>query len=100
MDRLFKVGNRDDIPLGEGRKYFLNGEEVGIFNLKDKVLAISNWCPHRGGPLSDGLVTGEEVICPLHGFKVNLNTGCLKNSNERVRVYEVVLKNGEIYLKC
>lgn len=98
MERLIKVGNCQDIPQGEGRRYSLNGEEVGIFNLGNKILAISNVCPHLGGPLSDGLILGEEVVCPMHSRKINLKTGCIKNENESVRTYEVVLKNGEIYL--
>ncbi len=99
MDNLFKAGHCQDIPLGEGRKYFFNGEEVGIFNLGNEIVAISNRCPHLGGPLSDGLILGEEVICPLHYRKVHLKTGCVKNEKEKVKVFEVVLKNGEIYLK-
>jgi len=99
VERLIRVGNCEDIPHGEGRKYSLNGEDVGVFNVGDKILAISNVCPHLGGPLSDGLIVGEEVICPLHSRKINLRTGCVKNENESVRTYEVILKNGEIYLK-
>ena len=100
VDHLVKAGKCDDIPLGEGRKYLLNGEEVGIFNLGNEILAVSNRCPHLGGPLSDGIVTGNEVICPLHARKVNLKSGCVMNEKEKVKTFEVVLINGEIYLKC
>ncbi|MBI3606199.1 MAG: nitrite reductase (NAD(P)H) small subunit [Nitrospirae bacterium] len=100
MDKLFKAGKCQDIPLGEGRKYLIHGEEIGVFNLGIEIVAISNRCPHAGGPLSDGIVTGHEVICPLHGRKVNLKSGCVANEKEKVKVYEVVLKDGEIYLKC
>src|ERR1700693_2565119 len=100
MDKLIKVGHRQDIPLGEGRRCLLNGEEVGLFNLGNEILAISNRCPHQNGPLSDGLVTGSAVICPMHGRKVNLKTGCVANEKDKVRVYDVVVQNGEIYLKC
>lgn len=100
MDKLIKAGRCQDIPVGEGRKYLLNGEEIGIFNLGDEIVAISNRCPHQNGPLSDGLVTGNEVICPMHARKVNLKTGCVANEKDKVRVYDVVLQNGEIWLKC
>ena len=100
VDHLVKAGKCDGIPLGEGRKYLLNGEEVGIFNLGNEILAVSNRCPHLGGPLSDGIVTGNEVICPLHARKVNLKSGCVMNEKEKVKTFEVVLINGEIYLKC
>lgn len=100
MDRLFKAGRPGEIPLGEGRKLSCQGEEIGIFNLGNEILAVSNRCPHQGGPLSDGIVTGHEVICPMHGRKVNLKTGCVANEKEKIKRYEVVLKEGEIFLKC
>ncbi|MBI1824090.1 MAG: Rieske 2Fe-2S domain-containing protein [Nitrospirae bacterium] len=100
MDRLFKVGRPDEIPLGEGRKFRCQEEEIGIFNLGNEFLAVSNRCPHQGGPLSDGIVAGLEVICPMHGRKVNLKTGCVANEKEKIKQYEVVLKEGEIFLKC
>jgi nitrite reductase (NADH) small subunit len=100
VDKLIKVGNCQDIPIGEGRRFQFNGEEIGIFNLGKEILAVSNRCPHQGGPLSDGIVAGAEVVCPIHARKVNLKTGCVANEKERVRVYEVILKGGEIFLKC
>ena len=100
MDKLVKVDHCRDIPLGEGRRYLFNGEEIGIFNLGKEILAISNRCPHQGGPLSDGIVVGTEVICPMHARKVNLKSGCVANEKEKVKVFEVVLKGGEIFLKC
>jgi nitrite reductase (NADH) small subunit len=100
MDKLWRAGRTEDLPLGEGRKCLLNGEEIGIFNLGNEIVAVSNRCPHQGGPLSEGIVVGKEVICPMHGRKVNLRTGCLVNENEKIKVFEVVLKEGEIFLKC
>jgi len=53
----------------------LGGRELAIFNLGDRFLAVENQCPHRGGPLSDGIVSGCTVVCPLHAWKVRLDTG-------------------------
>ena len=49
-----------------------------IFNLGDRFLATDNRCPHKGGPLCDGIVTGASVVCPLHAWKVNLETGAVE----------------------
>ena len=49
--------------------------EIAIFNLGDRFLATDNRCPHKGGPLCDGIVTGTSVVCPLHAWKVNLSDG-------------------------
>jgi nitrite reductase (NADH) small subunit len=56
--------------------------EIAIFNLGDRFLAVDNRCPHKGGPLSDGIVSGATVVCPLHAWKVNLETGSVLNTPE------------------
>jgi nitrite reductase (NADH) small subunit len=64
-----------DIPLREGRAVRLGTREVAIFNLGDRFLAVANRCPHRGGPLADGIVSGTTVVCPIHAWKMSLETG-------------------------
>ena len=68
----------ENLPLREGRAVTLGNREVALFNLGDKVLATDNQCPHQGGPLCDGIVTGESVVCPLHAWKVNLASGSVE----------------------
>jgi nitrite reductase (NADH) small subunit len=73
--RWVRVTPVDTLPLREGRAVMLGTREVALFNLGDRILATSNRCPHEGGPLCDGIVTGESVVCPLHAWKVNLESG-------------------------
>ena len=73
--RWIRVVRGDDIPLREGRAVTLGDREIAIFNLGDRFLAIENRCPHRDGPLADGIVSGSTIVCPLHAWKVNLNDG-------------------------
>ena len=73
--RWIRVTACDNIPPREGRAAVLGGREIAIFNLGDRFLAVDNRCPHRGGPLCDGIVAGDTVVCPLHAWKVNLETG-------------------------
>ena len=70
-----KVTSSANIPLREGRAVALGARELAIFNLGDRFLTTDNRCPHKGGPLCDGIVTGESVVCPLHSWKVRLDTG-------------------------
>ena len=70
--RITATGN---IPLREGRAIRIGTREIAVFNLGDRFLAIDNRCPHEGGPLCDGIVTGASVVCPLHAWKVRLDTG-------------------------
>src|SRR3990167_2082349 len=75
-----RVAACDAIPLREGRAVLLAGRELAIFNLGDRFLATDNQCPHPGGPLCDGIVTGTAVVCPLHAWKVDLDTGMVVRS--------------------
>lgn len=64
-----------DIPLREGRAVRIKSRDIAIFNLGDRFLAVENRCPHKGGPLADGIVSGNTVVCPFHAWKMNLETG-------------------------
>jgi nitrite reductase (NADH) small subunit len=65
----------ENIPLREGRAVRIAGHEIALFNLGDAFLAVENRCPHRGGPLADGILSGRSVVCPLHAWKVDLASG-------------------------
>lgn len=76
--RWVRVTACDNIPPREGRAAVVGDRELAIFNLGDRFLAVDNRCPHRGGPLCDGIVTGASVVCPLHAWKVDLETGVVQ----------------------
>ena len=67
----------EDIPpLGARRFNRTDGKVIAIFrNADDKVFALQDKCPHKGGPLSQGIVFGESVACPLHNWCISLNDG-------------------------
>ena len=69
-----------DIPvLGARRVNRSSGHAVAIFrNADDKVFALLDRCPHKGGPLSQGIVFGDSVACPLHNWTIGLADGCAK----------------------
>ena len=77
-DGWVRVTTRDGVPPREGRRGMLGDREIALFNLGDRFFAADNRCPHRGGPLCDGIVTGTSVVCPLHAWKVNLDTGAVE----------------------
>ena len=73
---MIKLGPVSDIPLGEGRVYEVAGEKVAVFHTRTgQVHAVQAQCPHKAGPLADGLLGGSTLICPLHGWKFDLATG-------------------------
>jgi nitrite reductase (NADH) small subunit len=70
-----RITHCENIPLREGRAVNACGRKIAIFNLGDRFLAVSNQCPHRNGPLADGIVSGDTIVCPLHAWKFSLETG-------------------------
>jgi nitrite reductase [NAD(P)H] small subunit len=78
--RWIQTARCEDIPLREGRSVRLAGRDIAIFNLGDRFLAVENRCPHKGGPLAEGIVSGVAVVCPLHARRVSLETGDVLNS--------------------
>jgi nitrite reductase (NADH) small subunit len=70
------LGLVGDIPVGDARAYAVEGRQIAVFRLRDGSLrALDAVCPHRGGPLADGLADRRIVVCPLHGFTYDLATG-------------------------
>lgn len=65
----------ENIPPLEGRSVTAGGVELAIFNLRDRFVTIENTCPHKGGPLCEGIVSGTSVVCPLHGWRFDLDSG-------------------------
>ena len=91
------LGPVDAIPIGEGRAYCFSGRIIAVFRPRDGGLyALDDRCPHRAGPLADGIVGGGVVICPLHGWKFQLASGRCLNEKASVRTYPVVLVEGRM----
>jgi nitrite reductase (NADH) small subunit len=91
----------DDIPvLGSRRVARRTGCDVAVFrNAEDKVFALLDRCPHRGGPLSQGIVFGESVACPLHNWTIGLADGCANAPDEGcVQTFAVRVEAGQVAL--
>lgn len=91
----------EDIPrLGARRYRQAGGDTIAIFRTeKDEVFAVNDACPHRGGPLSQGIVLGDSVACPLHGWCIDLRKGeaCSPDVGT-VKRYAVAVENGVVKL--
>ena len=74
----------EDIPvLGSRRVARPSGMDVAVFrNDQDQIFALLDRCPHKGGPLSQGIVFGTSVACPLHNWTIGLDSGCAKEPDE------------------
>lgn len=96
-----KVCAVDEIPFLGARQARLDGIEIGIFKLSDGTLrAVENSCPHKGGPLSEGIVSGDAVICPLHSWKISLMNGAvLPPDKGNVKSYDVRAEDGMAWVR-
>ena len=74
-----RITDCQNIPIREGRMTLVHGRQIAIFNLGGRFLAVDDRCPHRGGPLSEGIVSGNSVVCPLHAWKIDLENGAVAN---------------------
>ncbi len=96
-NKWVRITQMENIPLREGRAVQIAGHAIAIFNLGDRVLAVENKCPHRGGPLADGIVSGGSVVCPLHAWKIDLASGEVLNQPANascVKTYSTRVENG------
>ncbi len=101
-NRWVCITSAKNIPLREGRSIQVGEQDIAIFNLGDRFLAVANRCPHRGGPLAEGIVAGLAVVCPLHARKVNLETGTVVSASdapECVQTFHTRVKDGLVFLQ-
>lgn len=76
MSNWIEVGTLNDIPKLGARVVRGNDGDIAVFRTaEDKVFALKDSCPHKGGPLSQGIVHGDRVACPLHDWKIQLDSG-------------------------
>jgi nitrite reductase (NADH) small subunit len=94
----------EDIPVLGARRVTREGASVPIAvfrNAEDRVFALLDRCPHQGGPLSQGIVFGESVACPLHNWTIGLADGCAQAPDEGcVQRFACRLEAGEVFLEA
>jgi nitrite reductase (NADH) small subunit len=96
---VINLGSIERIPPGEGREYEVLGQLIAVFRARDgRIYAVQARCPHRDGPLTDGIMGAGRVICPLHSYKFDLATGQpIGNDCAALKTYPVSLsEDGEI----
>jgi nitrite reductase (NADH) small subunit len=82
MMNWVRITAAENIPPREGRAVQVGGVHVAIFNTGDGFRAVENRCPHGGGPLADGIVGGSTVTCPMHNWRVCLESGAVQRPCE------------------
>ena len=102
MSEWKKICLVTDIPvLGSRCVKRSQGLDVAVFrNSQDEVFALLDRCPHKGGPLSQGIVAGDHVACPLHNWNIGLGDGCAKAPDEPYRRRRPRVESGAQARQC
>ena len=100
MTIFVDIGSLDDIPAQGARLVKTAQGCVAVFRTADdRVFALEDRCPHKGGPLSEGIVHGTSVTCPLHNWVFDMNTGQAQGADQGiVRTYPVKVQGGRILI--
>lgn len=94
-----RVARAGQIPEGEGKVIALAGREIAVFHVEGEFHALDNICPHREGPLGDGVVVGHHVVCPWHGWQFDCRTGKSPvNAEVSVARYPTHLEGDDVFV--
>ncbi|HSI32945.1 MAG: nitrite reductase small subunit NirD, partial [Phycisphaerae bacterium] len=96
-----EVCKLDELPMEIGRAFEVGGRTIAVFRTRaGDVRAVDDRCPHKGAPLSDGMIAGNCVVCPYHAFKYDLASGgCDQPAAPGVRTYPVRVDGEAVFVK-
>ncbi len=90
----------DELPIGLGRAFHVADTTIAVFRTrKGKLFATQNNCPHKNGPLAEGMLAGDAIVCPLHAFKYDLHSGTCDQENAcSIKTFPLQLQNNQVIL--
>jgi nitrite reductase (NADH) small subunit len=99
-ENWIEIGGIEDIPKLGSRVVKTTSGDIAVFrNAEDQIFALYDRCPHKGGPLSQGIVHGLSVTCPLHNWVIGLESGnALGNDKGCAKRFAIKLFEGRIFL--
>ncbi|WP_134681265.1 nitrite reductase small subunit NirD [Paracoccus ravus] len=102
MTIFVDIGALSDVPQQGARVVKTQTGCIAVFRTADdRVFALDDRCPHKGGPLSEGIVHGTSVTCPLHNWVFDMNSGEAQGADEgAVRTYPIRVENGRILISA
>ncbi|HSB69492.1 MAG TPA: Rieske 2Fe-2S domain-containing protein [Candidatus Methylomirabilis sp.] len=100
MAKLVKVAEAKDLAPGQGKLVEVDGQPIALFNVNGAFHAVGAVCPHEGGPLEDGELDGDTVICPWHGYEFSLRTGeCSTDPDLRAATFVVKTEGTDVFIE-
>jgi nitrite reductase (NADH) small subunit len=101
MSELVRICSLEELPAeGHAKEVSVAGKAVCIARVHDEVAAMDNVCPHRGGPLAEGLIENGKVVCPWHAWEFDPKSGeCLTVSGTKVDIYRIQVQGDDVFLE-
>jgi nitrite reductase (NADH) small subunit len=100
MPEFVEVLKTTDLPVGRARAVTLDGRTIALYDTRSGFYATDNTCPHRGGPLAEGDLIGDEITCPWHLWGFDVATGlCAGNREISVTTHEVRVEDDRVMVK-
>jgi nitrite reductase (NADH) small subunit len=102
MTKWIRIAPAESIPPREGRSVRIGSASIALFNTGSGFLAVENRCPHSGGPLADGILAGNTVACPMHNWRICLESGRVTKpcdvSAPPVRTFDARVEDGIVLI--
>jgi nitrite reductase (NADH) small subunit len=100
INEYLNLAEVSQVPSGRGLTVRVGEREFAVFERAGNFYVLDGRCPHRGGPLGEGVTENGHVYCPMHGWQFDLATGaCLENAEKAVGCYPVRVLDGKIQIK-
>jgi nitrite reductase/ring-hydroxylating ferredoxin subunit len=100
MARLIKVAAVNELSPGQGKSVQVDGKDIALFNVNGTYHVIDAVCPHEDGPLHQGEVEGDTIICPWHGYDFSVMTGeCSVDPNLRVLTFVAKIQGNDVFIE-
>ena len=100
MAEFVKVLAAEELPPGQATERFVNGRPVALYNVGGRFYATTNLCIHRGGPLGQGMLDGNVIMCPWHAWTFDVTTGeNTVNADMKIGCYPVKVEDGQVLVQ-
>jgi nitrite reductase (NADH) small subunit len=101
MSNFVKLAAQSDLPPeGEAKEFHLGDKVICVANVNGTISAMDNVCLHRGGPLGQGVIEGDKVVCPWHGWQWDPKTGqAAQNPVAKIVVYPLKVEAGDVLIE-
>jgi nitrite reductase/ring-hydroxylating ferredoxin subunit len=100
QNEFVKICKLNDLREKEGKRFIINDVEIALFKVGGNIYALSNICPHQHtNNIFDGFIEEGHIICPMHGWEFNLESGRIRSGGKGLDVYQVMLEGEDICVK-